>query len=55
MNTALKKSSPYLLILLGLFLLFYLGQAIPAGVFFLIGTVMIINRLWPEKWGSETN
>ncbi len=48
----MKKGLPYLLILFGLLLLFILGQAIPAGVCFLIGIVMIIEGFWPEKWGK---
>ena len=52
MSNSLRKSSPYLLILLGLILLFYIGLAIPAGVCFLIGIVMIFERIWPEEWGK---
>ena len=51
MKICYRKLSPYFLILLGLLLLFYMGQAIPAGVCFLLGYVMIIERIWPEKWG----
>lgn len=53
MNPILKKASPYLLILLGLFLLFYMGMAIPAGVCLLLGIVMIIEQIWPEEWEAE--
>lgn len=53
MNPIMKKLSPYLLILFGLFLLFFLGQAPAAGVCFLIGIVMIFEKIWPEKWESE--
>lgn len=55
MNTRLKNSSPYLLILLGLLLLFFVGQAVLADVCFLLGIVMIILRIWPEKWGVENS
>lgn len=53
MNTTLKNSLPYLLILLGLFILFMIQQAIAAGICFLIGIVMIIEHIWPEKWESD--
>ncbi len=49
----MKKIFPYLLILLGILLLLFLGQPIPAGVCFLIGVVVIIERIWPEKWGTD--
>lgn len=49
----LKVSIPYLLILLGLLLLFILSQPIPAGISLLLGVVMIIERIWPEKWEKE--
>lgn len=50
MKAILKKSSPYILIFMGLLLLFFIGQVIPAGVFLLLGIVMIMERIWPEKW-----
>ena len=53
MNPTLKKFSPYLLILFGLFLLFFINQAIPAGVCLLIGIVMVIENIWPEELGGE--
>lgn len=53
MNPTLKKLSPLLLILLGLFLLFFMNQAPAAGVCILVGVVMVIERIWPEKWESE--
>ena len=53
MNKILKKLSPYFLILLGLLLLFFIGQAEAAGVCILLGIVMIILRIWPEKWDAE--
>ena len=49
----MKRMLPYVLILIGLILLLFAGQAIPAGVCFLLGIVMIIERIWPEKWGSD--
>lgn len=48
----MRKFYPYLLILLGLFLLFFVGKAEVAGVCILIGVVMIIESIWPEKWGQ---
>lgn len=53
MNPTLKKSLPYFLILLGLSLLFYMEMAPVAGVCFLLGIVIIIEKIWPEKWGTE--
>lgn len=53
MNTTLKKLSPYLLILLGLFVLFVIQHPLVAGTCLLLGLVMIIERVWPEKWKSE--
>ena len=53
MNTKFEKLSPYLLILLGLLLLFFIGQAEVAGVCFLFGLVMIIESVWLEKWGID--
>lgn len=53
MNTTLKKLSPFLLILLGLLLLFFIGQAKAAGVCLLLGIVMVILQIWPEKWGAD--
>jgi len=50
-----KKSKPYLIILLGLLLLFWFNQVIPAGVFLLLGIVMIIESIWPEKWEADKN
>lgn len=53
MNTTLKRFSPYLIILLGFLVLFLIEQAETAGVCFLIGIVMIIENIWPEKWGAD--
>lgn len=47
-----KRRIPFVLILLGLLLLFFI-QPIPAGVLFLLGIVMIIENKWPEKWDSK--
>lgn len=54
MNKTFKSLSPYFLLIFGLFLLLFINQPIPAGVCFLIGVVMIIERKWPEKWGNES-
>ncbi len=53
MKSTFKTLSPLCLIILGLILLFFVGQPIPAGVCFLIGIVMIIEKIWPEKWGID--
>ena len=52
MKTSLILFSPYILLFLGLFLLLFMGQVIAAGVCLLLGIVMIIERIWPEKWGN---
>lgn len=49
----MKRMLPYLLILIGLILLLFVGQAIPAGVCFLLGVVMIFEKIWPEKWDTD--
>ncbi len=53
MNCFFKRLSPYLLILLGLVLLFILGMAIPAGLLILVGIVIVIERVCPEEWGLK--
>ena len=49
----MKKLTPYLLILLGLLILLIIGVAPVAGVCILLGIVMIIESIWPEKWEQE--
>ncbi len=49
----MKKLYPYLLILLGLFLLLFIGQSLVAGACILIGIVMVIECIWPEKWEAD--
>lgn len=46
----MKKVLPYLLLLLGLIILILLGQPVPAGVCILLGIVLVIETIWPEKW-----
>ena len=53
MNKLFIKTLPLLLILLGMFLLFLMELPIPAGVLLLIGIVMIVERIWPEKWRNK--
>lgn len=50
----MKKLYPYLLILFGLFVLFFMGFAEVSCVCLLIGIVMIIESVWPEKWGEDS-
>lgn len=50
MNKTFKNACPFLLILLGLLLLLFGGQAAVAGGCILIGIVMLVERVWPEKW-----
>ena len=49
----MKKFYPYLFVILGQFLLFWMNQAPIAGVCLLLGIVMIIESIWPEKWEKE--
>ena len=51
----MKKLYPLLLILFGLFLLFFIGLAEVAGVCILVGIVMIFESIWPEKWEIDKN
>lgn len=53
MNPTLQKLTPYLLILLGLIILFMTKLSIVAGVCLLIGIVMFFEQIWPEKWGAD--
>lgn len=55
MNTALKKASPFLLLLFGLFMLLVMGNAMIAGICLLLGVVIIIERIWPEEWKQDRN
>ena len=49
----MKQYYPYLLILLGLFFLFWMNQAPAAGVCLLLGIVMILEKIWPEEWEAD--
>ena len=49
----MKIITPFLLILFGLFVLLMIGQPIVSGICFLLGIVMIIECIWPEKWKSD--
>lgn len=51
----MKKYYPYLLILLGLLILALTKFAPVAGVCLLLGIVMILESIWPEKWGVDDN
>lgn len=53
MNSILVKLLPYLLILCGLFVLFFINNGAVAGVPILIGIVMILESIWPERWGEK--
>lgn len=53
MNTTLKNSLPYLLILLGILILFLIELGPAAGVCLLLGIVMIFESVWPEKWETD--
>lgn len=53
MNSAILKLVPFLLIIIGLLVLFLKNSAILAGLLILLGIVMIIEILWPEKWDVD--
>lgn len=53
MSVLIKRLIPYLIIILGIFLLLFMGQAIAAGVCVLVGVVMIIEKIWPEQWDAD--
>ena len=53
MSIIKKKLFPYLLILIGIYVLLFIGQPIISGACLLIGIVMIIERIWPEKWEEK--
>ena len=48
------KALPWLLIIAGLYALTLL-PAIIGGACMVIGITMLLNRIWPEKWGEEAN
>jgi len=53
MKSLFKKSTPLLLLFLGVFLLIIMSQPIPAGICIVLSIVIPIERMWPEKWGNE--
>ena len=53
MRTTLKKLSPYFLIFLGLILLLIIDQPGAAGACILTGIVMLIEKIWPERWETD--
>ncbi len=55
MNKTLKKTLPFLLILLSMFLLFFAIQPIPACICLLIGIVIMVEKRWPENWDTNSD
>ncbi len=54
MSSTIKTIVPYLILFIGLFILFMIPKfAYASGVLLLVGIVMQIERIWPEKWGAE--
>ena len=51
-NKHLKKAMPWLLIVFG-FLTLNMFQGYVALACMVIGIVMIIERIWPEKWDND--
>jgi len=51
-NSLLIKAMPVLLILFG-FLTLNMFQGFVAITCMVVGIVMLIERRWPEKWGSD--
>ncbi len=52
-NGLLMKAMPLLLIIIGFFTL-DMFQGFIALTCMVIGIVMIIERIWPERWGDES-
>ncbi len=52
-KSTIKVLLPYLLIAFGLFVLFMTDFAPFAGVCILVGIVIIVERIWPEKWEAD--
>lgn len=48
----IKRIAPFLLIVFG-FLTLDMFQGMIAMTCMVIGIVMLIERIWPEKWGDE--
>lgn len=53
MNSLVSKLLPIFLIFMGVLVLFAFNMGIVAGVSILVGIVIIIERLFPEKWGRD--
>lgn len=52
MKGSMLKAMPWLLIILG-FMNLNKFQGFVSITFMVIGIVMLIERIWPEKWGEE--
>ena len=48
----MKKSIPFILFVFG-FLTLNMFQGLVAIACMVIGLVMLIERIWPEKWASD--
>lgn len=48
------KALPYILLTIGLLALFIVGNAYIAGPFFILGIVMILERIWPSVKDDES-
>lgn len=53
MNPISKKIVPFLLIVFGFLILINIKEPISAGACILVGIIMIVESIWPEKWGIE--
>ena len=51
-NRLIMKALPWLLILIG-FLTLNMFQGFVSITCMVIGIVMLIERVWPEKWGEK--
>lgn len=49
----LMRYLPFLLILLGLFLLGFMGLIYPAAACIIFGVLMLLEKIWPEAKKSE--
>ena len=53
MSRRTKKAMPWLLIVFGFLLTGMLPPFISGGCM-LVGIVMLIERIWPEQWGTDS-
>ena len=53
-RSLLMKAMPFFFFVFG-FLTLNMFQGYVGGAYIVIGIVMLMERIWPEKWDEETN